>query len=390
MSIRKRTWKTAKGEAKEAWVVDYVDGAGKRRLKTFSKKKEADAYETTAKHELAQGTHTPDSASVTVAEAAERWLKTCESRDYPVERSTLAFYEQTVRLHIVPAIGGTKLSKLTTSRVRDFEDDLRKGGVSPAMIRKIRVNLGAVLSDAQERGLVARNVVKELRARRTPGIDKRADERAKGRLEVGVDIHSREEIKALVSSIKGRWRPLIITAIFTGMRASELRGLRWADVNFDKNEINVRQRADRYLKIGPPKSKSGARAIPMPPLVANTLREWKLACPTKGGLAFPNGQGNVESHPNILQRGLMPAWRAAGVVNPDGSAKYSGLHSLRHFYASWCVNARKDGGLELSGKVAQTRLGHSTIAMTLDVYGHLFPSGDDGSELAAAERSLLG
>jgi len=83
MSIRKRTWKTAKGEAKEAWVVDYVDGAGKRRLKTFSKKKEADAYETTAKHELAQGTHTPDSASVTVAEAAERWLKTCESRDYP-------------------------------------------------------------------------------------------------------------------------------------------------------------------------------------------------------------------------------------------------------------------------------------------------------------------
>ena len=169
MSIRKRTWKTAKGEAKEAWVVDYVDGAGKRRLKTFSKKKEADAYETTAKHELAQGTHTPDSASVTVAEAAERWLKTCESRDYPVERSTLAFYEQTVRLHIVPAIGGTKLSKLTTSRVRDFEDDLRKGGVSPAMIRKIRVNLGAVLSDAQERGLVARNVVKELRARRTPG-----------------------------------------------------------------------------------------------------------------------------------------------------------------------------------------------------------------------------
>jgi len=151
---------------------------------------------------------------------------------------------------------------------------------------------------------VARNVVKELRARRTPGIDKRADERAKARLEVGVDIPSREEIKALVASIKGRWRPLIITAIFTGMRASELRGLRWADVNFDKNEINVRQRADRYLKIGPPKSKSGARAIPMPPLVANTLREWKLACPTKGGLAFPNGQGNVESHPTYCSAGL--------------------------------------------------------------------------------------
>jgi integrase len=66
------------------------------------------------------------------------------------------------------------------------------------------------------------------------------------------------------------------------------------------------------------------------------------------------------------------------------------LHALRHFYASWCINSKGDGGLGLSAKVAQARLGHSTIAMTLDTYGHLFPRGDDGSELAAAEKSLLG
>jgi integrase len=75
---------------------------------------------------------------------------------------------------------------------------------------------------------------------------------------------------------------------------------------------------------------------------------------------------------------------------PDGKAKYTGLHALRHFYASWCINSKDDGGLGLSAKVAQARLGHSTIAMTLDTYGHLFPRGDDGSELAAAEKSLLG
>ena len=60
MSIRKRTWKTARGEAKEAWVVDYTDQGGKRRLKTFKKKKEADAFETKAQFEITQGTHTPD------------------------------------------------------------------------------------------------------------------------------------------------------------------------------------------------------------------------------------------------------------------------------------------------------------------------------------------
>ncbi|MGB9476048.1 MAG: hypothetical protein WCE87_13360 [Candidatus Udaeobacter sp.] len=70
--------------------------------------------------------------------------------------------------------------------------------------------------------------------------------------------------------------------------------------------------------------------------------------------------------------------------------KYSGLHALRHFFASWCINRKTDGGLELPAKVVQDRLGHSTIVMTLDRYGHLFPPGDDTAELAAAERILLG
>jgi len=66
------------------------------------------------------------------------------------------------------------------------------------------------------------------------------------------------------------------------------------------------------------------------------------------------------------------------------------LHSLRHFYASWCINPRTDGGLELPPKVVQHRMGHSSITMTMDVYGHLFPSGDDTEALAVAERDLLG
>jgi integrase len=78
------------------------------------------------------------------------------------------------------------------------------------------------------------------------------------------------------------------------------------------------------------------------------------------------------------------------VVTKAGKAKYTGLHALRHFYASWCINRKEDGGLGLPLKVVQHRLGHSSIQMTADVYGHLFPSGDDGAELAAAQKALLG
>jgi integrase len=92
----------------------------------------------------------------------------------------------------------------------------------------------------------------------------------------------------------------------------------------------------------------------------------------------------------IAQRGLQAAQIAAGVVTKDGKARYPGLHALRHFYASWCINRRVDGGLELPLKLVQARLGHSTITMTADVYGHLFPRGDDGGELAAAAQALLG
>jgi len=106
-------------------------------------------------------------------------------------------------------------------------------------------------------------------------------------------------------------------------------------------------------------------------------------------LVFPNGKGNVETYANIVGRGLQPAMTAAGVVTKSGQAKYTGLHSLRHFYASWCINRRVDGGLELPLKVVQARLGHASIQMTADTYGHLFPRGDDGSELAAAERAFL-
>jgi integrase len=405
MSVRKRAWTTSTGEHKEAWVVDYVDQTDKRRLKTFAKKKAADNFASTASVEIRAGVHTADSASKTIAEAGKLWLETGDKAG--LERSTLAAYRQHLKLHIEPYLGNVKLSQLSAPMVREFEDQLARGdmpeGAPPqprtrTMVRKVRVSLSSLLSDAQERGLVPRNVVRDLRRTRARGVERKAERRQRGKLKIGVDIPTREEIKAVVEAAKGRWRPILLTAIFTGLRASELRGLRWTDVDLEKRGLHVRQRADRYSAIGKPKSESGERTVPLTPIVVNTLREWKLACPkSEAGLVFPSSGGLVEHHKNIVERGLVPTMIAAGVTSDeegaDGKAseraKYTGMHALRHFYASWCTNRRVDGGLELPAKVVQERLGHSSIMMTMDVYGHLFPRDDDSAELEAAEHSLL-
>jgi integrase len=173
------------------------------------------------------------------------------------------------------------------------------------------------------------------------------------------------------------------------MRASELRGLRWVDVDLEKRQIHVKQRADRFRKLGHPKSAAGTRTIPVGDMVVNTLRQWKLQCP-KGpeGLVFPTRAGTILDYSNLARQIWEPAQITAGVVGGDGRAKYS-PHAFRHFYASWCINRRADGGLELPPKTVQARLGHASIVMTLDRYGHLFPTHDDGNELAAAEKALF-
>ncbi|WP_156418209.1 site-specific integrase, partial [Aureimonas sp. D3] len=140
---------------------------------------------------------------------------------------------------------------------------------------------------------------------------------------------------------------------------------------------------------------------PAPPVVIEALKEWQSACP-KGelGLVFPNGAGKVEALNNILRRGLHPLWIAAGVTiqtkekdehgKPILAQRYSGMHALRHFHASWLINRKEDGGLGLPPKTVQDRTGHSTIALTMNRYSHLFPTNDDGSEMAAASALLVG
>jgi integrase len=183
---------------------------------------------------------------------------------------------------------------------------------------------------------------------------------------------------------------LLLLAALTGLRSSELRGLRWSDVDLKHLEIHVRQRADKYYEIGAPKSATSMRTIPIDPdTLLPALKEWKLACPkSEADLVFPDAKGGPVHH-EILSRLLEVVMIKAGVVDKAGDPKYS-PHAFRHFFASWCINPKERGGRELPPKAAQTLLGHSSITMTLDLYGHMFPKGDDRAELAKSVSALLG
>jgi integrase len=380
MSVRKRSWTTAKGEKKEAWVVDYWHD-GKRHIETYDRKKDADAAHAKVKVDIKDGRHIAPSQSIEVAKAAEFWLKSAEASG--LERASLQAYEEMVRLHIIPFIGDVKLANITASSVRSFQDRLHASGRSQYMIKRATSFLSGIIDEAVERGLHNHNVVRSIS--RTRKSRDRVAKRQRGKLKVGVDIPSPQDIRQIIEgATTPMWRTLIILLAFTGIRISEARGLRWKNVDLSKGKLHVCERADRYLEIGRPKSISGDRTVPLTSYVVNTLKAWKLQCPKfESDLVFPSPKGNPYHLGSVRGQCLIAA--------QGDKVKYTGIHCLRHFYASFCINRQQDGGLGLPPKIVQDRLGHSTLAMTMDVYGHLFPQEVDSEvEDAAVVRVISG
>jgi integrase len=349
-SIRERVWTGADGVERRAWQASFTDQAGKRRARQFRLKKNADDWLTTARGQVQTGTFTADSTSVTVAVAAQLWLERGEREG--LEPATMAAYRSHVRYHVGPLLGAARLSRLTRPMVEQFADDLLAGGRSRPLAKKVLQSLKAIVGEAQRRGLVAQNVA-------TGVTVKLAGRHARKAM-----IPTRAEVKVLLDKATGRARPLLVLAVFTGMRASEIRGLRWTDVDLDNRVVRVRQRADASGRIGSLKSASSRRDIPMSPMLANTLKAWRLQI--RGKLVFP---GRHDGRP-IAHMTLREALGRA--------------HQLRHFFASWLI----DQGF--GPKRVQALMGHSSIAITFDVYGHLFPQESDHAKFAAGELALIG
>ena len=380
-SPRERIWTLPNGEQRKAYVVDYRDQTGKRRSRQFRLKKQAEKFQTKALYEVSIGIHTVDRESITVAEAGKLWIDHAKSEG--LERSTVKRYGEILRLHIVPFLGGRRLSALSPHEVEQFRDDLLATR-SKAMAHKTVRALSMLINEAGRRNLVARNVASKVRVKRPS----RERER--------VAIPSRAELKAMLEASTLDERPLLMVLMATGIRASELRGLPWRDIDLRRARLNVTQRADQWGAIGQPKSAAGTRTIPMPPELVAELRTWKLrALPNDLDLVFPSSVGTPRDHAHLLERIFKPLQVRAGVcsaVEPtkldnDGrplmKARY-GLHALRHAAASGWIS----GGADI--KRLQAWLGHETVQMTLGTYGHLLVDEERDDALAlAASRGLF-
>ena len=196
------------------------------------------------------------------------------------------------------------------------------------------------------------------------------------RIDHKAPVPSKDAIRALIEAAGEDLKPHLIVSALGGLRASELRGLRWQDVDFDKGFLHIRQRADAYNQIGEPKSRAGFRDIPAGPMVLNALRRWKLRCP-KGdlGLVFPAPQGGILQHTRTQNR-FRKLQETVGVTLR--------WHDLRHFAVSLWI----EQGFSI--KEIMTFAGHSSIQMTMERYGHLFPSPDHQKAMAMVEAKLLG
>lgn len=395
MAVRKRILKS--GEVR--WLVDYTDQAGKRRAKQFTKKRDADTFESKAKNQIADGTHVADAASVTVAEAGPIWIEAGQREG--LEATTITQREQHVRLHIVPRIGKVKLSRLTTPMVEEFKDQLIDD-LSRPLARAVLTSFKGLIRTAQLKGLIGSNPATAVRItkRRTETVvavasDDEGEVKILTKDQIRAMLDKSAELWPMTRTVRGRWvkgegrperlvavpwRPMLITTMFTGLRASEVRGLMWKRVDFEGRKIKVRQRADRHGRIGPPKTEASSRDVVLAPAVAEVLREWRRVCPeSELGLVFPSETGRPILHTNLLQQGFKPLLEACGV---EGSYGY---HVLRHTAASLFI----DEGLP--PKKIQALMGHSSITVTFDTYGHLFPSDDDdASAMARMQARLLG
>ena len=374
MAVRKRTWTKPNGETGEAWVVDYKS-SGKRHLKTFPTRKEAVAFSNKAGVEISEGRHVADSVSITVAEAAAIWIKAVElgrGDNPPAESGTLRPYRSNLKHHILPAMGKLRLNQLTRANVATFRDHLL-AKLSRAMAKKVLTSFKGILSEAEVRGYVVGNVAKSVKIG------------GKGRHKEPVGIPSKADVKAIMGRLDEwatdktwrRWRALIATAIYTGLRASEIRGLPWDAVDLKAGTITVKQRADERGVIGSPKTLSSRRTISIPSFLVTMLRQWKIES-NPGPLVFGNSLGQVQALSDIHQRGWRPLQVAAKITKADGSPRLN-FHCLRHFRASMLI---EDGA---NPKEVMVEMGHSNIAMTYDLYGHLFT--DEDADTRRAERA---
>ena len=296
-------------------------------------------------------------STVTLAEAAREWLGLAEQgvvRTRSGDRykpSTLRSYEWALRTPMAE-LGHMRLSGITRNDLQDLIDRLIAEGLSPSTIRNTLMPLRGIYRRSVNREQVLANPTQRLAL---PAVRARRDRVARP-----------EEAAALIAAAPRRDQAIWATALYAGLRLGELRALDWENVDFDAGLIRVEYAWDRKAGMIEPKSRSGKRRVPLSRILRRHLLSHRLQQGHGGhGLAF-----GTALDPSMWRR--YASGRTKLGRRPDSPPIR--LHECRHTYAAYMIAAG------INTKALSTYMGHATITITLDRYGHLLP----GNETQAA------
>ncbi len=352
----------ATGKQKQQWI------------SSKGTKKDAERRLSDLLHQIDTGTFMKP-GKTTLGEFLERWLK-----DYVwpnLAPRTAEGYETIVRRHLIPHLGNISITHLKPEHLQKYYSEMLSSGrcgsscgLSAQTVRHHHTALHKALQTAVEWGLLSRNIADAIRAPRAERQE--------------MQTWGEEEVTRFLEAAKRTpYYAIFYTALFTGMRRSELLALRWQDVNFMLSQVYVsrslHQLRDGKFIFRSPKTAKGRRMVALPPSAILVLsahyEKQKLERALLGGkplttddLVFSTLEGKP-LRPNTITR----AWT---IIAARAGLRVIRLHDARHTHASLML---KQG---IHPKIVQERLGHSTIAITLDTYSHVSP----GLQEAAAKR----
>ena len=297
---------------------------------------------------------------------SDQWLK--DYAEGTLKPLTLRLYRILVRVHLNPSFGEFPLMSITPQLVQRFlAECLRKKELSPRTRNYLLFLLKMMLKYARLWGYLKENPAEDIKPLR---------EEHKEMAFLGP-----EEVQLLLKQADEPYRTLFLTAILTGMRRGELLGLQWGDIDWHNSRIHVRRtlychnkselaernesEKDKW-RFSSPKTKKSVRAIEMSPRLKGALEMYRLQCPASPqDLVFCTGDGTPMDAQNMVKRQFLPALSRAGL-------RRIRFHDLRHTYTTLLIAQGENV------KFIQSQLGHTSIEMTLDRYGHLLPDAHRG------------
>ncbi len=345
-----------------SWQARYRDPMSRERARNFPRKVDAERFLALVEAEKVRGEWVdPEAGRVTVSEFSERWYATTVT----LKPKTRAGYRSLLDSRILPYLGHLQLRRVDPLLVREWIADLQEHRISASRIRQARNVVHAMFGLAQQASLIARNPVEGIKTPPLPAAERR--------------ILTPSQVRMLAASIDGRYEVLTYVLAYTGIRFGEAAALRRSRCDVAASRLHIAESLAEVagdLHFGPTKTHR-RRTVVIPATIRDDLaKHLDTVDQAPQALVFTSPTGQPLRYSNFRNRVWIPATEAAGLPGLD-------IHELRHTAASLMIRAGADPML------IQTQLGHASIAITYDVYGHLFPDRLD--ELAdQLDRLILG